>query len=374
MNILLLLCTAWLLLGGCADIKLLIPQSDKQVEETHLSRGLEYYRVKDLDNALQEFSQVLKLNPDNPRAHFQLAVIYQKRGQLDLAILSYERTLALNPQYSKAYFNLALLYSEEQPDPEKAVTNFNKFLELNPKYEQAAQIRTRIKHLAEQLPAQKEPQSEEQSALRQLTQKLSGAKPTSGESSQTRALPAALAVDPSLLPPLVVCISAYAQESKINCSGVVISSQGHILTASGKSLAESQIITVTRTNGDVVSAKLLHFDQATDVALLKMDSEALNLPAFLDAESPKPGDKITLIECFFGIESKIVKGTIIAVNNGQSSLLQTDIEPEENITGSPLFDNKGKLIGMVIANGQNGKIKGLAITEIKKTLANVISF
>ena len=60
-------------------------------------------------SAISTLMTRLKLEPNNPEAHFNLAVAYEEAGNYDSAINEYERALDLNKNYSRVLLHLGFI-------------------------------------------------------------------------------------------------------------------------------------------------------------------------------------------------------------------------------------------------------------------------
>jgi hypothetical protein len=77
--------------------------------DEHYSRGVEYLKQGLLENAEQEFTIAITMNPVDPDAHNDLGVVYKRQGRLDDAIREFETALNLNPRSENAIRNLELV-------------------------------------------------------------------------------------------------------------------------------------------------------------------------------------------------------------------------------------------------------------------------
>ncbi|HAG50487.1 MAG TPA: serine/threonine protein kinase, partial [Deltaproteobacteria bacterium] len=59
-----------------------------------------------LDSAEGEYKIALKLNPDSLLAHNNLGVVYAKKGDVEKAIIEFQEALRIDPSYSGARDNL----------------------------------------------------------------------------------------------------------------------------------------------------------------------------------------------------------------------------------------------------------------------------
>ena len=74
--------------------------------------GVALQKKGDLDGAVTRYKNAIRLNPNDPRAYYNLGIIYQKRKQYDLARNSYAYALELNPGMVNARYNLGLVYRD----------------------------------------------------------------------------------------------------------------------------------------------------------------------------------------------------------------------------------------------------------------------
>ena len=73
--------------------------------------GVFYHKWEQTRNAITEYEEALKLDPDNPYIYYNLAVAYQDMNLFeDKAIPLYMKTIELQPGYDNAHYNLAVSY------------------------------------------------------------------------------------------------------------------------------------------------------------------------------------------------------------------------------------------------------------------------
>jgi tetratricopeptide (TPR) repeat protein len=116
----------------------------------HLNMGVVLYRKGAYTQAIAEFKENIRLDPDNPEANYYLGVAYQRIGLYDLAIKEYNNLLSITKKYPKAiyciplnfhYFveahnNLGVCYFMKG-DIDKAIEEFRSALRLNPHHADA---------------------------------------------------------------------------------------------------------------------------------------------------------------------------------------------------------------------------------------------
>nr|WP_246586886.1 Do family serine endopeptidase [Stakelama flava] len=139
-------------------------------------------------------------------------------------------------------------------------------------------------------------------------------------------------------------------------SGFLISPDGYVVTnnhviAAGSANAVVQTITVTLTNGKEYKAKLIGNDQASDLAVLKIEGNNLPFVKFGNSDSARVGDWIIAIGQPFGIGSSVTAGIISAVHRVTGGgpydrFIQTDAAINRGNSGGPMFDMQGNVIGI----------------------------
>jgi putative serine protease PepD len=154
-------------------------------------------------------------------------------------------------------------------------------------------------------------------------------------------------------------------------SGFVIDDQGRILTAAHVVDGASQI-TVTFRDGTSRTAELLGQDNATDVAVLKVDPSGLSLhPLELGSSaSLGVGDAVAAIGDPFGYERSMSTGIVsgldrtIEAPNGftVAHAIQTDAALNPGNSGGPVLNAAGQVIGIadqVATNGSSDSNSGV---------------
>ncbi len=148
-------------------------------------------------------------------------------------------------------------------------------------------------------------------------------------------------------------------------SGVVISSDGYIVT-NNHVIKNADEITVTLP-GDTkeYKAKVVGKDPLTDLAVIKIDKKGLTPIKIADSSKIKPGDIVFAIGNPFGIGETVTQGIVSATNrdnvgiNTYENFIQTDAAINPGNSGGALVDSRGALIGINSAiitrsGGNNG--------------------
>lgn len=143
-------------------------------------------------------------------------------------------------------------------------------------------------------------------------------------------------------------------------SGFIIHSSGYIVT-NNHVIDDATEIKVTLASKEEFDAKLIGRDPKTDLALLKIDSDApLPTVPFGDSDALAVGDWVLAIGNPFGLGHTVTAGIVSAkgriIGAGPyDDFIQTDASINPGNSGGPLFNMKGEVIGIntaIVASGQ----------------------
>ena len=151
-------------------------------------------------------------------------------------------------------------------------------------------------------------------------------------------------------------------------SGVVISSDGYILTCAHVVSGASQI-TVTIDDTDY-TATVVGEDDTSDVAVLKIDATGLTPATVGDSDSLSVGDNVLAVGNPLGeLGGTVTSGIVSALNRSVTiqgtsstntmSLIQMDASVSPGNSGGGLFNMNGELIGLVNAKSSSSDAEGL---------------
>ena len=145
-------------------------------------------------------------------------------------------------------------------------------------------------------------------------------------------------------------------------SGVIISTDGYIVT-NNHVIDGADDIEVTMNNEKTFKAKLIGRDEATDVALLKIDGTDLPVIPFGDSDALKVGEWVLAIGNPFNLTSTVTAGIVSAKARGDiapvrnrrdgqqvaqqiQSYIQTDAAVNPGNSGGALVNTRGELVGI----------------------------
>ncbi len=134
-------------------------------------------------------------------------------------------------------------------------------------------------------------------------------------------------------------------------SGFIVDAKGYIVT-NNHVIQEADEITVILHDDTRLKAELVGRDVKTDLAVLKVKPTVkLSAVEFGDSDSARVGDWVMAIGNPFGLGGTVTAGIISArgrdINAGPyDDFIQTDASINRGNSGGPMFNLKGKLIGI----------------------------
>ena len=182
-------------------------------------------------------------------------------------------------------------------------------------------------------------------------------------------------------------------------SGFVVSPDGyvltnsHVITSAGESPADdvrpAEHVFVRFADGDRVDATVVGWDVFDDVGLIKVDPKqhALRPVPLGDSSRVVVGEPVAAIGSPFGKETSLAVGVVSATNRSIESLtsryelagaIQTDAPINKGNSGGPLFDARGRVIGInaqIRSESGNGEGVGFAvpINAAKRSMSQLIA-
>lgn len=174
-------------------------------------------------------------------------------------------------------------------------------------------------------------------------------------------------------------------------SGVIIDSQGHILT-NEHVVSGADKIAVTLSDGRKFDAELKGQDPRSDLAIIKIDAKNLPLAALGDSDKVKIGQWVVAIGNPFGFamdnpEPTVTVGVVSALHRSlgrmlsadrdYNDLIQTDAAINPGNSGGPLVNLYGEVVGINVAifstsGGYQGVGFAIPINSAKRIISRLI--
>ncbi len=135
-------------------------------------------------------------------------------------------------------------------------------------------------------------------------------------------------------------------------TGFFISADGHIVT-NNHVIENASKITVELQDGREFDAELIGRDEATDLAVLKIESEdAIPYVSFAENVNLRVGDWVVAVGNPFGLGGTATAGIVSAIgrrnmlNSTYSDFIQIDASINRGNSGGPTFDLYGNVVGV----------------------------
>jgi serine protease Do len=154
-------------------------------------------------------------------------------------------------------------------------------------------------------------------------------------------------------------------------SGFVISQDGYLVT-NNHVVENMDEIRVHFLDGSELEAQIVGRDPKTDIALLKVDPDGVELTtiALGNSDAIRPGDWVVAIGNPFGLEHTVTAGIVSAKNRREVSpsqaqsyddFIQTDAAINPGNSGGPLIDLEGRVVGINTAIRSNANTIGFSV-------------
>ncbi len=182
-------------------------------------------------------------------------------------------------------------------------------------------------------------------------------------------------------------IYGYGYTYQASGSGFVISEDGYILT-NYHVIENSDTITVVMNDKTTYDAKIIGYDESSDIAVIKIEAEGLSVVTMGNSDELRVGDDVYAIgnplgELTFSMTRGIVSALSrnVRVESGNAMhLIQTDCAINSGNSGGALFNKKGEVIGITNAkyssSGGGASVDNIGfaipVNSIKRIVSGII--
>ena len=160
-------------------------------------------------------------------------------------------------------------------------------------------------------------------------------------------------------------------------SGFVISADGFIVT-NNHVIDGADEIEIEFFSGETLAAKVIGTDKNTDIAVLKVESDApLPYVSFGDSDTARVGDWVVAMGNPLGQGFSVSAGIVSARNRALAGIyddyIQTDAAINRGNSGGPLFNLAGKVVGVNTAIlSPNGGSIGIGFSMASNVVSRVV--
>lgn len=168
-------------------------------------------------------------------------------------------------------------------------------------------------------------------------------------------------------------------------SGVIINTDGYIVT-NNHVIADAERLEVTLNDNRNFAATVVGADEATDLALIKIEAPDLHVIPMGNSENLKVGEWVLAVGNPFGFTSTVTSGIVSAkarnissttgmqFTGGIESYIQTDAAVNRGNSGGALVNLKGELVGINTAiYSQTGTYAGCSFAIPTSIVQKVVS-
>ncbi|MEI6560976.1 MAG: trypsin-like peptidase domain-containing protein [Verrucomicrobiota bacterium] len=138
-------------------------------------------------------------------------------------------------------------------------------------------------------------------------------------------------------------------------SGVIVSREGHILTNFHVVANVDEVLVQLNDGRAPFPARLIGGDEATDIAVIKIDVKGLPCLPLGDSDTVKVGQLVFAVGNPFGLQETVTKGIISATGRVTDEYgieyFQTEAVINPGNSGGPLINIRGEIIGINTAIG-----------------------
>jgi serine protease Do len=135
-------------------------------------------------------------------------------------------------------------------------------------------------------------------------------------------------------------------------SGVIITSDGYILTANHVVEGADKVKVALATGAKEFDARVVGTDPATDTAVLKVDGKDLPAITIADSDKLEVGDVVLAVGNPFAVGQTVTMGIVSGLARGgfginnYENFIQTDAAINPGNSGGALVDAEGRLVGI----------------------------
>lgn len=171
------------------------------------------------------------------------------------------------------------------------------------------------------------------------------------------------------------------QERRAGGSGVIISSDGYIVT-NNHVIEDATRLRVKLNDGRVFDAEVIGTDPTTDVALIKVEGKELPTLPFGSSDALRLGEWVLAIGSPYNLQSTITAGIVSAKARqlgvipsefSIESFIQTDAAVNPGNSGGALVNTHGELVGInTLIQSQTGSYVGYSFAVPESIVRKVV--
>jgi len=177
--------------------------------------------------------------------------------------------------------------------------------------------------------------------------------------------------------------SSRSVNTQFNCSGFIYNKNGYIITVNS-SIANAEEVRVKFTNGTEVKAKVVGFDEYSNLAVLKISGNSSITQQLLklgDSSNLRLTERIYIVGKLFGDGHSMISGELSRLGCAlwfrEEFPLIDVIEFSATVCtgtlGAPLLNSKGDVVGIVIKLAEEGGVSNVGYALSSEILEKIVS-
>lgn len=176
--------------------------------------------------------------------------------------------------------------------------------------------------------------------------------------------------------------------SPVTGSGFIVTEDGYIVT-NYHVIAQAQksrlAVSVFLSNGEKYEARIVGFEEANDLAVLKIDATGLSAATLGNSDNLAVGEEIFAIGNPLGeLSFSLFSGRVSALNRDiqtkdattglvtTNNMFQVDAAVNQGNSGGPVYNDRGEVVGIVTAKYMNVGVEGLGFAIPINDVANLV--
>jgi tetratricopeptide (TPR) repeat protein len=101
--------------------------------KAYFDSGLASLNKKEYDKAIGDFTEVIRLDPNNTLAYVDRGLAYDNTGNYEKAVSDYTEAIRFDSDFAPSYFNRGIAYGK-QGKYAKAISDFTEAIRLDPNF------------------------------------------------------------------------------------------------------------------------------------------------------------------------------------------------------------------------------------------------
>ena len=103
----------------------------RALEKIYHNRAFEYHRKRDNELAIADYTEAVRIDPDDPDAFYGRGNAWREKHDYDRAIADYGQAIRLDPKFAHAYNNRGIAYARKG-EGHHAIADHSQAIRLNP--------------------------------------------------------------------------------------------------------------------------------------------------------------------------------------------------------------------------------------------------